>query len=99
MEEFVALLGKCRREYPVIGQGRYRELALTNRQYAYARMGEDSSVITVLNNDDNPAQLSVPVPLSGAAGEAVNLLEDGPAIPIQDGKIQITIKGQLGRCP
>ena len=53
-------------------------------------------MITVLNNDDNPAQLSVPVPLSGAAGEAVNLLEEGPAIPIQDGKIQITIKGNWG---
>ena len=28
-----------------------------------------------------------------AASQAVNLLEDGEILPIQDGKLQITLKG------
>ena len=96
LTELIARLGRIHEENEEFHGGLYKELLLTNRQYAYARMGEDSSVITVLNNDDNPAQLSVPIPLSGAAEEAVNLLEEGPAIPIQDGKLQITIKGNWG---
>lgn len=39
-------------------------------------------------------QISIPVPI--AADEAKNLLEDGPSIPITNGKIQLTIKGNWG---
>ena len=71
--------------------GRYQELLLTNRQYAFARHGEHSLIITALNNDDNEAVLNIPVPM--AASQAVNLLEDGEILPIRDGKLQITLKG------
>ena len=77
LEEFVALLGKCRREYPVIGQGRYRELALTNRQYAFARIGEGEAAVIAVNNDENPAQMRIRLPL--AAGKIVEALSGEPA--------------------
>ena len=77
LEEFVALLGKCRREYPVIGQGRYRELALTNRQYAFARIGEGEAAVIAVNNDENPAQMRIRLPL--AAEKVVEALSGEPA--------------------
>ena len=74
--------------------GRYQELLLTNRQYAFARHGNNRLIITALNNDDQEAVLNIPVPI--AASEAVNLLEDNEILPVTDGKIQITLQGCSG---
>lgn len=52
--------------------GKYQELLLTNRQYVYARWGNNSLIITALNNDDNEATLNIPVPIQ--AQTAVDLL-------------------------
>ncbi len=62
LEEYLAFLGRCRREHPVIGEGRYQELLLTNRQYAFARIGEQEIALILVNNDEQPATLSVPLP-------------------------------------
>lgn len=56
----LAALGAVRHETPALSYGEYRELALTNRQYAFARTleGGDSAIVSV-NNDDNPATVTV----------------------------------------
>ena len=56
----ITALGAIRRETPALSYGEYRELALTNRQYAFARTleGGDSAIVSV-NNDDNPATVTV----------------------------------------
>ena len=87
----ISKLGIIHQENEELHMGRYQELLLTNRQYAFARHGEHSLIITALNNDDNEAVLNIPVPM--AASQAVNLLEDGEILPIRDGKLQITLKG------
>ena len=94
LTDLIARLGKIHGENEALHGGLYKELLLTNRQYAYARLGDGTAIITALNNDDAPADLSIPVPI--AADEAKNLLEDGPSIPITNGKIQLTIKGNWG---
>ena len=86
--DYLKFLGKCREEYPVIGTGRYRELLLTNRQYAFARIGDGEAVITAVNNDDKEAHMSVPLPI-----HASNLvsLETGEKIAAENGRVNFML--------
>ena len=88
LKEFLIFLGKCRKEHPVIGTGRYRELLLTNRQYAFARIGEQESVVVMVNNDENEAQLSVPLP---QAVQHIMDLATGEEVPQENGRIFATL--------
>ena len=80
--------------------GKYQELLLTNRQYAYARWGNNSLIITALNNDDNEATLNIPVPIQ--AQTAVDLLNsdnetcENNVLPVQNGILEIKLKGNWG---
>ena len=94
LTDLIAQLGQIHSQQEPLHTGRYQELLLTNRQYAFARHGEDSVIITAVNNDDEPAELAIPVPLQ--AGEAVNLLEPAVRLPISDGKVHIKLKGNWG---
>lgn len=94
LTDLIAQLGQIHSQQEPLHTGRYQELLLTNHQYAFARHGEDSVIITAVNNDDEPAELTIPVPLQ--AGEAVNLLEPADRLPISDGKVHIKLKGNWG---
>lgn len=65
-------LGSIKENYPEASYGDYRELLLTNRQFAFARTLDGRSIVTAVNNDDAPAHLEIGLPI--AAGRAVNLL-------------------------
>lgn len=82
---FLSFLGACRREHPVIGQGRYCELLLTNRQYAFARIGDTETAVVLVNNDENEAHLSVPLP--GSSSEIIDL-ETRETVGVQNGRIE-----------
>ena len=85
-------------KYPAYQNGRYQELLLTNRQYAFARQGEGPLMITAVNNDDREAHLSIPVPVFGR--QAVNLMaeaEEASILPITDGKIHLKLKALFPR--
>ena len=75
-------------EQPEFHGGRYQELLLTNRQYAFARHAQGSICVTAANSDDQESFLSIPVPLR--ASKAENLM-DGSIIPIENGKINLTL--------
>ena len=94
LTDLIAQLGQIHRRQETLHTGRYQELLLTNRQYAFARHGEDSVIIAAVNNDDEPATLAIPVPIQ--ASKAVNLLEPGDRLPISDGKVHIKLKGNWG---
>ena len=94
LTDLIAQLGQIHSQQEPLHTGRYQELLLTNRQYAFARHGEDSVIITAVNNDDEPAERTIPVPLQ--ASEAVNLLEPADRLPISDGKVHIKLKGNWG---
>jgi len=89
LAEFLAFLGKCRKENPVIAEGKYRELLLTNRQYAFARITDNKAVIVAVNNDENPAELYVPIPV---AAEKITDLESGQAVNAENGKVKIHLE-------
>ncbi|MCD8167983.1 MAG: alpha-amylase [Clostridiales bacterium] len=97
LTEFISAIGRIHDENEALHGGRYQELLLTNRQYAFARHGEDSVIITAVNNDDNEVEIDVPVPIP--AREAVSLLEDGSGeavLPVSDGKVHIKLRGNRG---
>ena len=97
LTQFICAVGRIHDENEEFHGGRYQELLLTNRQYAFARHGADSVIITAVNNDGNDVEIDVPVPIP--AKEAVDLLEDGPCrsiLPVANGKVHIKLRGNRG---
>ena len=97
LTQFICAVGRIHDENEEFHGGRYQELLLTNRQYAFARHGADSVIITAVNNDGNDVEIDVPVPIP--AKEAVDLLEDGPGrsiLPVANGKVHIKLRGNRG---
>lgn len=90
LEEWITFLGKCRENNPVLAEGRYRELVLTNRQYAFARLGEREAVIVAVNNDENEAQMQIRLPLDAGT---VTDLETGEQSAPEGGQITATVPG------
>ncbi len=85
----IALLAKIHSEEEALHHGRYEELLLTNRQYAFARHGQHSVLIAAVNNDEQEAVLTIPVPVQ--AGQVCDLIS-GSAIPITDNRLAISLK-------
>ncbi len=97
LTDMIAKLGRIHDKYRAYHGGRYQELMLTNRQYAFARQGEGPLMITAVNNDEAEAQLVIPVPVP--CREAVNLLaekEEEAVLPVTEGKVHIKLKGCWG---
>lgn len=63
--EWIRTLGKIRKEQPALRDGRYEELLLTNRQYAFARILGDQGVVIAVNNDEREADLAIREPFRG----------------------------------
>mgnify|MGYP002511859754 len=85
----ISLLGEIHSREDALHHGRYQELLLTNRQYAFARHGESSVLITVVNNDEQEATVTVPLPVHAA--QASDLIS-GSVIPVMDNKITLSLK-------
>ena len=83
LTEHIRMLGRLKKELSPLSEGKYRELLLTNRQYAFARIQDDKAVIVAVNNDENPAHVSIPVP---AGGNAVNAVTGEP-VNVENGRI------------
>ncbi len=88
----VAALGKIRQGTKALSYGDYAELVLTNRQFAFSRNLNGESVIVAVNNDDNEAQLSLPAGGAAAYTDALS----GETVSVQDGRIQIRVRGNSG---
>lgn len=90
LTDLITKLGRIHLEEEPLHGGSYRELLLTNRQYAFARLSGRSAVITAANNDEIPAVISVPY---AAAVEVCTDLLSGRKFQIEDGRIQIELEG------
>lgn len=93
LTEFITMAAKIHRDHPEFYGGRYQELLLTNRQYAFARHGEATAAVTALNSDDGAAVLDIPVPVQ--ASKAENLM-DGSILPIENGRLILPLPGNTG---
>lgn len=66
--KLIMRLGQLKKHYDELSYGRYEQLLLTNRQFAFARVFDNSAVLVVANNDDAPANLSVRLPVNKTKG-------------------------------
>ena len=90
----IAALGKIHAENDAFHTGSYKELLLTNRQYAFSRSGEHGTVISAVNNDEQPASISIPLPC--AASDAVSLLSGEIPFSLENGRLSVTIPANGG---
>lgn len=90
---FVKLLAKIKRENEALSYGEYKELLLTNRQYAFGRLLNKNNIVIAVNNDENPAQMYVPLPCEA---ETAKDLITGEEIKIEDSKLEIHIPACTG---
>lgn len=88
----IARLGKIRQKTMALSYGEYRELVLTNRQYAFQRGSGDSVCLVAVNNDDNDYTVSLP---AGGHSQYEGLLS-GNTFSAQGGQITVTLKGNSG---
>jgi len=86
---WIRTLGKIRKENPVSIYGKYRELYLTNRQYAFARLTEEEAVIVAVNNDEQNAGIHVSVPFAGKCYQDAVTKE---IYPEESGQIKIDLE-------
>ena len=93
LTDFISKAAHIHAEEPAFHGGRYEELMLTNRQYAFARHGENSMAVVAANSDDSSAAITIPVRTS--ASEAENLM-DGTMIPVKDGRLILSLEGNSG---
>lgn len=90
LEAFITKLAHIHARCPELSFGEQVELLLTNRQYAYARVYEGKACITILNNDEQEAQLNLRLPF---AGTSCRDLITGDAVDMENGSIFRTIGG------
>ena len=88
----IAALGRARRQSKALTYGDYRELMLTNRQYAFSRNFEGDSVVVTVNNDDSDFVMTVP---AGNAGEYVGALS-GQRVRVENGHICVNVRANSG---
>lgn len=90
--KLIAALGNVRQHTPALSYGDYQELALTNRQYAYARNHNGQSVIVTVNNDDSDYVMTL---RAGNAAEYIGALS-GEKVSVNGGNIVVNVKANSG---
>ena len=89
LTEWIRKLGEIHRDYPACVHGRYQELLLTNRQYAFARLLEDQGILVAVNNDEQEVQIEVREPLPGKTCR--DLVKD-ETVTAQNGVLKIQLE-------
>lgn len=90
--QLIAALGKARQSSPELSYGAYRELLLTNRQYAFARELNGRSALVAVNNDDNAADFHLAA--SGCSSYVGAL--SGNRVNVENGQIHVTVGANSG---
>lgn len=88
----IARLGTIRQETPALSYGDYRELLLTNRQYAFSRNMDGVSAIVTVNNDDSDFVMTVP---AGSANTYIGKLS-GETVSAVNGNIVVNVRANSG---
>lgn len=89
--KIISRLGEVRQSLPALSYGDYRQVLLTNRQYAFTRNGDGQSVLVCVNNDSNPADLCI----RNMNGTFKGLLS-GTEVTAKNGDLQITLPADGG---
>lgn len=89
LTEHIKRLGELRRGNEILAEGKYKELVLTNRQYAFARILGTEAVLTAVNNDEQDAEISIPLPLCAAC---VTDALTGEEIAVEGDRVNLRLK-------
>ncbi len=92
LTNLISGLGKIRSESKALSYGDYKELFLTNGQYAFLRNYNGESVYVTVNNSDDDFMMKLP---AINAGEYTGGLS-GEHISVKDGFISVNIKANSG---
>ena len=90
--KLISRLGKIRFETKALSYGSYKELLLTNCQYAFSRDYNGQSVIVTVNNSDNDFVMNLPVQNKD---EYVGGLF-GTKVTVKDGCLTVNVKANSG---
>ncbi len=85
--KLIVALGKIHKEQKDLVWGEYRQLVLTNRQYAFAR----GALVVAVNNDDHAAAISMEVPEKSYVG-----LLRGELVEAKDGRLNVNLLPNSG---
>lgn len=92
LTKILASLAKVRKSVPALSYGEYRELMLTNRQYAFARSLDGTDVVVTVNNDDNEATIYGGGIADGVYKGAIS----GREVTVSGSNFQASIPGNSG---
>lgn len=90
--KLIAALGKLRQKLDIVSYGDFKELVLTNCQYAFSRNLNGKSVLVTVNNADNDANLSLP---AGNSAEYVGVLS-GVKVKANGGMLSVNVNANSG---
>lgn len=91
--ELLVSLASVRKDKQTLQQGEYKELFLTNRQYAFARIYKETATVIAVNNDDKEATINIRIPVS--CDGVCNLITE-ENYSVNNGKLDITIPPNNG---
>ncbi|MBR1692492.1 MAG: alpha-amylase [Lachnospiraceae bacterium] len=92
LTRLIAALGRVRQQTKALSYGDYRELLLTNRQYAFSRNADGQSVVVTVNNDDSDYVMTLP---AGGAAAYIGALS-GQKVSVSDGNICVNVRANSG---
>ena len=90
--ELIKRLGRIRQDTKALSYGSYKELLLTNCQYAFSREYDGQSVIVTVNNGDSDFTMNLP---AENAKEYVGGIS-GEKTTVTDGHISVNVKANSG---
>ena len=88
----ISRLGEIRHQLKALSYGEYKELLLTNRQYAFSRKTAEETVIVCVNNDSCDSTVNV----SAENADEFTCAFSGEKIKDQNGRLTLTIKASSG---
>ena len=87
LTDWIRRLAELRRKHPACWEGRYRELFLTNRQYAFCRYSDSDYLLTAVNNDTQEAEIQIPAEGGYTYRDALT----GKELPFENGRIKVKL--------
>ena len=89
--KFITALGTMRQQVKALSYGDYKEQNLTTRQYTFSRSYEGTTVVVMVNNDDNPCSMHGGAPDGNYTG-----VLSGKKITVSGGGFSAEIAGNSG---
>jgi glycosidase len=81
-------LAEIRRGSAALLRGEYAQVHVAARQLAYLRRTPEEFTLVVINSDERPVSLELPVPQIGD-GQLLDLISDGERFPVAKGRLSL----------